>query len=263
MMFLSKGRASLAVSIMLCLTAVPSFAADTVDSLLAALRSYTQEDRSIARLSMEIVRKERATEYELRVWSEWGRFVSRVESPSVDKGTMYLSSGGNSWIYYPSIEKTIRTSASQKLLGSDFSFNEITGLDFARDYDLALADPVADPAGDATLRSIVPDDIAVSMTATAKSGVKVPYPKVVISFDAFRRPAMEEFFTLSGQRLGIVLYRDYGTLGERIRAREIVAYTAIKKDEYTRMRYLDLDTSAPIDAVYFTAVYLPKLSGGK
>lgn len=260
MMTLAKGRT---LAALLLFAAAPSFPADTVDTLLSALRSYTQDDRSVARLAMEIVRRERVLKYELRVWSETDRFVSRVESPSADKGTMYLSNGGNSWIYYPSIEKTIRTSASQRLLGSDFSFNEITGLDFDRDYDLAVMDRVTDAAGDDSLRPIVPADLAVSMIATAKPGVKVAYPKVVMSFDSLKRPAMEEFFTLSGQRLGIVIYRDFGTIGRKTRAREIVAYTAIKKDEYTTMRYLDLDSSSPIDDVFFTVVYLPKLSAGK
>lgn len=263
MMTFPKARFPVALAALILSAAAPSLAADTVGSLLSALRSHTQEERSVADLSMEIVRKERVLKYDIRVWGERGRFVSRVEAPSADKGTMYLSSGGNSWIYYPSIEKTIRTSASQRLLGSDFSFNEITGLDFERDYDLALADRVTDAAGDDSLRAIVPSDLALSMLATAKSGVKVPYPKVVISFDSLRRPVMEEFFTLSGQRLGLVLYRDFGPLGQRTRAREIVAYTAIRKDEYTTMRYVNLNASAKIDDVYFSAVYLPKLSAGK
>jgi len=65
--------------------------------------------------------------------------IVRYTAPAKERGTAYLRSGDNTWLYLPSAEKVVRRGGEAELRGGDFSNADIFRLSLVNDYDPTLA----------------------------------------------------------------------------------------------------------------------------
>src|SRR3954463_10628208 len=61
------------------------------------------------------------------------RGLVRYTAPPKERGTAYLRSGENTWLYLPSGEKVVRVGPKQNFGGGDFSNGDIFRLSLVRD----------------------------------------------------------------------------------------------------------------------------------
>lgn len=204
------------------------------------------------------------TEYAMTIWMKGRDFVSRVERPLPDRGTVYLNVNRNAWIYYPSIEKTVKSTNKQKILGSDFSFTDLGSVNLLADYDcriikLTVEEYASLPYFNREVMAGFPEKGLV-IEAVAKEGKTVDYPKIRCFLDAGRKLIREEFYTLSGRLLGILTFEDYGELGGKMKPRRMIMRTAFQQERYTVLIYEEAYYEVEIPPVYFSESYLPRLS---
>jgi hypothetical protein len=214
--------------------------------------------------TIKILREQQETEYAMTIWMKGRDFVSRVERPILDKGTIYLNTQGNAWVYYPSIDKTVKSTNKQRILGSDFSVTDIASVNLLTDYDCRIID--LNPDEFSMLPYFNPEELAdcqekgLVIEAVAKEGKTMDYPKVRCFINAKRQLIREEFYTLSGRMLGILTYEDYGDLGGKPKPKRMVMRTTLHDHRYTVLTYEKADYSLGIPQVYFAENYMPRLS---
>ena len=63
----------------------------------------------------------------------------RYTAPARERGTAYLRSGENTWLFLPAAEKVVRVGAKQNFGGGDFSNADIFRLSLIQDYEPTLA----------------------------------------------------------------------------------------------------------------------------
>lgn len=92
----------------------------------------------VAQAKMTVVESaEKQRSYEIEM-SKSGKNQALVyfHSPAIEKGRKILRRDDSMWMYLPSTKKIIRVSSKQSLLNGDFSFADMTRLDFIEDYNV-------------------------------------------------------------------------------------------------------------------------------
>jgi outer membrane lipoprotein-sorting protein len=237
---------------------------DEISSIINIIDSILVEKNARFLASIEITRGSRVTKYDLSIWSKGRTFVSRVERPIVDKGTVYLLNEKSSWIYYPSIEKIIRTSQSQKILGSDLSFADIVSVNIVNDYhskliSLSKNEIEALPfVNESKLEGVETSGYIIE--CTAKKEKTVNYPKIRFFVDADKMPLREEYYTLSGKLLGILSFLDVSDWGGKMKPKRLIMRTTLQASNYTVLNYKEASYDIKIPDIYFSENYMEKLS---
>ena len=113
----------------------------------------------------------------------------RYTAPAKERGTAYLRSGENTWLFLPSAEKVVRVGAKQNFGGGDFSNADIFRLSLVQDYDPTLAGEET-AGGQACYK--------LELKAKDRS---VAYDRVVywVRSDGTFFPVRADYYTLSGK----------------------------------------------------------------
>ena len=235
-------------------------------ALLKVIDSMMVEDNAQYKLTMTVTRGKKNTEYQMTLWSKGRNFVGRTEKPIAQKGQVFLLNNHNCWIYYPSINKTVKTAQNQRLLGGDFSFTDLASINLLEDYhpeDSSFGgDEIRNlPFADQELVELAQEGEIIE--CLAKAGRQVTYPKVRVLINSSRDPVRLDFFTISGQLLGILLYKDYGELGGKVKPLTMVMRTSLNVDNYTTITYQAAQYDLEIPPIYFTEAYMRNLSIGR
>lgn len=235
-----------------------------VNALLKNIESMLIDENVKYSASIKIVRNKREIEYDLTIWMKNRDFVSKVEKPIVDKGTVFLNVNNNSWIYYPSIEKTIKSSNKQRILGSDFSFTDISSVNLLEDYDCKLVKLSSHEISE--VKGFNPNMVEEFLEngsiieGIAKANKIVNYPKVRVYINSSDQLIREEFYTISGKLLGILSYEDYEDLGGKIKPKKLVMRTTLSMENYTILTYKKAAYEMNVPNYYFSESYMNKLS---
>ena len=239
---------------------------DELIKSLEKINSVLIEKDTEFKITMEIVRGRKKNKFALTLWTSNRNFVTRTEKPISQKGQMFLYSNGNCWIYYPEIDKTIKTSQNQRLLGGDFSFIDLAILDLHNDYNSGFIK--FDPADIAKLADEQKTEI-MKVVETGKviqsiviEGKNVSYPKVLIILDKDGLPYAMLFYTLSGQLLGIMTYSEYKDLDGKFKPTQWTMRTSLNLKNYSVIEYREAEYNMDIPQVYFTETKLKSLSRG-
>lgn len=214
--------------------------------------------------TIKVVRERQEMEYALTIWMKGRNFVSRVERPILDKGTIYLNVKNNSWVYYPSIDKTVKSTNKQRILGSDFSVTDIASVNLLEDYECRKIN--LSPEEIKSLLYFNMDiandfmETGLIIEAVAKEDKVVNYPKVRCFIDANNRLIREEFYTLSGRMLGVLTYEDYGELGGKLKPKRMIMRTTFHDGRFTVLSYEKANYALEIPHIYFSENYMSRLS---
>jgi outer membrane lipoprotein-sorting protein len=175
------------------------------------------------------------------------KMLAQFLAPAREVGRALLCNGDVMRLYLPDIAKSIRISPEQLFLGSDFTHRDLLQLDLEQDYESKLL-PADESAGDSCF----------VLELTAKNG-NVAYNK--IKFWIGKKdylPVRQEYFSLSGKLLKVLLYTQPQKMGGLIRPSVLSMINVLHPQDKTVIIWLELQTDVALSDYLFTQQYLDK-----
>ena len=172
----------------------------------------------------------------------------RYTAPARERGTAYLRSGENTWLFLPAAEKVVRVGAKQNFGGGDFSNADIFRLSLVRDYVPALA-------GEETVEG----QACYRLELKAKDR-GVAYDRVVywVRADGTFYPVKADYYTLSGKNLKSLVVSAVKPLGGRTRPTLLTMESRVDEGSRTRLEFLAIQDDVKLDDRLFAPGALEK-----
>jgi outer membrane lipoprotein-sorting protein len=159
-----------------------------------------------------------------------------------ERGTAYLRSGDNTWLYLPSAEKVVRVGARQNFGGGDFSNADIFRLSLIKDYDPTLA-------GEETMGG--QPSYRLDLKAKDRS---IAYDRVVywVRSDGSFYPVRADYYTLAGKKLKSLVLSEVRPLGGRTRPTLLVMESRVDDGLRTLLQFLTIRDDVTLDDRLFS-----------
>ncbi|CAI0772114.1 TPA: outer membrane lipoprotein-sorting protein [Serratia fonticola] len=176
------------------------------------------------------------------------RALVRFISPVRDKGKALLSDLDKMWYYAPDLRRPIPISRQQRLVGQ-ISNGDVVAADFDYSYISRLV-----------------GEEACGQTICYKLSLQRRWPYVTypaISYWVEKDtgfPSRADFLSADGVPIKRSYYRDYQQVLGQMRPTTIVVEDALRKDNYTTMRYSDIRLES-LPESNFQKEYLLRLNG--
>jgi len=183
-----------------------------------------------------------------------GQFASlmRFVQPPRDSGKVMLKNGSDLWFYDPASKAAVRISPQQRLLGQA-SNGDVVTVNFARDYDAAIAGEEVIQDGEKRRRQ------AVKLLLVASS-LDATYASIELWIDASSHvPLKARFFSDSGRLLKTAYYRRFRAELGTERPTETVIIDGIEPQSVTLVRFSDY-AARSIPVAWFQRSYLPRFN---
>jgi outer membrane lipoprotein-sorting protein len=166
----------------------------------------------------------------------------RYTAPPKERGTAYLRSGGNTWLYLPNAEKVVRVGSKQNFGGGDFSNGDIFRLSLIDDYKPTLVGEEA------------VDGLACYKLELKAKDRSVAYDRVLywVRSDGTYFPVRAEYYTISGRKLKWLSLSDVQKLGHRQRPTRLSMESALDVGARTLLQFLTIDDEPALDDRLFT-----------
>jgi outer membrane lipoprotein-sorting protein len=201
-------------------------------------------------LRMTVVRPGKSDrEVEMKAWKKGDRLGRvRYTAPPKERGTGYLRSGDNTWMYLPNAEKVVRVGEKQSFGGSDFQNSDVFRLSLVDDYDATLD-------GEETLENI--PCYVLELKAKSRS---VAYDRVRywVRRDGTFFPVRSEYYTISGKKLKWLTAAEVARLGSRTRPTMLTMESALDPGARTVLRFLTIEDDVRLDDRLFTPAALER-----
>lgn len=219
-------------------------AAPLPDVILRRADKAILGDAATYALRMTVIRPGKSQRVvEMKGWKKGDDLgLVRYTSPVRERGTAYLRSGENTWLFLPSAEKVVRVGAKQNFGGGDFSNADIFRLSLVKDYDPTLA-------GEETK-----DDQACYKLELKAKDRSIAYDRVVywVRADGTFFPVHADYHTVSGKRLKSLVVSEIGKLSGRTRPTLLTMESAVEEGSKTLLQFLEIQDDARIDDRLFT-----------
>lgn len=172
----------------------------------------------------------------------------RYTAPPKERGTAYLRSADNTWLFLPSAGKVVRVGAKQNFGGGDFSNGDIFRLSLIKDYDPTL------------LGEEAMNDVACYKLELKARNRSVAYDRVLywVRTDGTFFPVRAEYYTISGKKLKWLTVSGVGKLGGRLRPTALTMENALETGARTELHFLNIRDDAKLDDRLFTPSALEK-----
>ncbi len=172
----------------------------------------------------------------------------RYTEPAKERGTAYLRSGDNTWLFIPSAAKVVRVGAKQNFGGGDFSNGDIFRLSLINDYEPTLK-------GEEAMNG----EPCYKLELRAKNR-SVAYDRVLywVRADGSFFPVRAEYYTISGKKLKWLTLGDVSRLGGRLRPTALTMENALEVGAKTELRFLAIQDATKLDDRLFTPSALEK-----
>ena len=230
----------------------------TVSSANAELRGRTAKeildyvddlfrgDSSKGRMTMKISTKHWTRTLSMNFWGEGKeKSLIRILSPKKEKGTATLRAGNDIWNYLPKVRRVIKLPSSMmsaSWMGSHFTNDDLVKeTRMADDFDTKVSFQ-----GEREGVEIV------ELTCIPKEEAVVVWGKVVVTVGGDELPVSTEFFDEKGNIVRTMLYQDVRTLDGRTMPTTFMVVPADHPDEYTKIRYDDIDFDVDLPEQTFT-----------
>ncbi len=163
-------------------------------------------------------------------------------APAKDKGKMFLMSGETLWFYQPNLQKPIRISARQRLLGN-ISNGDVARANYSEDY----------------VPTIVSRENGQLKLALAAKTEAVPYKKILLWIEAQTyKPLKGEYYAVSGRLLKTATFTKFKVYGNHERVAELSIVDGVMTSKKSLLLYHGYTPKA-LDDYYFNVDYLPRL----
>lgn len=216
----------------------------TLDQLLNASDDVLRGDRSRAVVEMQVKTDRYERSMKMEAWAEGTEnSLIRIVEPAKEAGVATLKVGDNIWNYLPKVDRTMKIPAG--MMGGSWMGSHFTNDDLVKESRMS-----EDFDGTIVGRPETEGEWVVELIPKATAAVV--WGKVVARVSKDLLPTRVEYYDEKGNLARTMLFEEVGDLGGRIVPRSMVLKPADKPDEYTRVRYLELDFDSPIPDGTFT-----------
>jgi len=197
--------------------------------------------------TMEVVTENWSRSMEMQVWSLGTRYaLVRILSPRKDAGTATLKAGNEIWNYLPRVDRTIKIPASlmsASWMGSHFTNDDLVKESrLIEDYDITLA-----YEGDRDGVQVWEFDLVPRPEAPVVWG-RIAYQ--IRKSDTM--PVWARYYDEDGSLVRTVTFSGYRQLGGRLVPADMRVVPEDKPDEYTEIRYSELEFDVDLDEEFFS-----------
>ena len=229
---------------MLGLLLAAAAATPTADAILRRADRAVLGETAAYTLHMAVTRAGKADRVvEMKGWKKGDALgLVRYTAPAKERGTAYLRSGANTWLYLPNAEKVVRVGAKQNFGGGDFSNADIFRLSLIDDYVPTLT-------GEETW-----EGQPVYLLDLKAKDRSVAYDRVVyrVRSDGTFFPVHAEYYTISGRRLKWLTLDAVERMGGRTRPTRLTMESALEQGARTVLRFLSIEDDVALDDRMFT-----------
>jgi len=190
----------------LCVPMLSSAAEIDAKRVIQNVQDLMRSNSSTARYTMHIQTADWQRSISFQSWDDrmGNRFFIRVVSPRKEKGTAWLKSGKNLWMYLPKLERDIRIPASMMLsswMGSDFSNDDLVKMDSV--------------VADYNHRILSQDGTSITIQSTAKPDAPVVWGKIIHVVGRDGIPLRDDYYDEHGVHIRHLDFREVQTIGGR------------------------------------------------
>ena len=172
--------------------------------------------------------------------------VVMTTEPASERGQIMLMKGRDLWVFLPNISQPVRVPLSQRLTGQ-VANGDLARANFAGDYTPQL------------LRTEQVDGERMYVLELTANDRGVTYHRIVYWVRQSNHwPHRAEFYSVSDRLLKTASYRDFVSLGGRVRPSRLVMHDELREGEESVLQYSDLKARDLPDKI-FTKDYLKRL----
>ena len=217
--------------------------ADIVDCVDRIMRGESSQGLS----TMEVVTENWSRAMEMQMWSLGTEHaLVRILSPRKDAGTATLKAGTEIWNYLPRVDRTIKIPASlmsASWMGSHFTNDDLVKESrLIEDYEITLA-----YEGDRDVVAVWEFDLIPRPEAPVVWG-RIGYQ--VRKTDTM--PVWARYYDEDGELVRTMTFFDYRDLGGRLVPATMRVVPEDKPDEFTEVRYSELEFDVDLDEEFFS-----------
>ncbi len=173
--------------------------------------------------------------------------------PAREKGRALLMVDDNMWMAIPDLKRTIRVSAHQRLMGSDFSNGDVVRINLAKDYTARIVktESIETPV----VRGFNPRTTGVSVDAylleLKANNRKVSYDRILywVRRDNFW-PMRLEFYALSGRLLKTLNFTKFAEAAGRVRPIGMTMESPLNPGQKTLMTFSNMHRTELSDDIF-------------
>jgi outer membrane lipoprotein-sorting protein len=215
----------------------------TAEQLVRQIETQYMGESSEGRTEMTIKTSDWQRKLVMKIWSEGrDKFLTRILSPAKERGICTLKVENNIWNYLPRIDRMIKIPSS--LMGDSWMGSHLTNDDLVKEnkidklYDLEI---VASSSEEIIISGIPRKDAAVV------------WGKILYVVDPEKRtPLYVEYFDEENVKVRRIEFSEVTKIGDRWIPKTMTVKPLEKPEEFTRMRYLDLDFNVKLPDRLFT-----------
>jgi len=237
-------RALLLAASLLAQAALARAAGPDAATILRRADRAVLGEAAVYTLRMTVIRTGKSDRVvEMKGWKKGDeQGLVRYTAPAKERGTAYLRSGQNTWLFLPSAEKVVRVGARQNFGGGDFSNADIFRLSLIRDYDPTLA-------GEETMEG--QETYKLELKAKDRS---IAYDRVVywVRTDGTFYPVRADYYTLAGKRLKSLVVSEVKPLGGRTRPTLLAMESRVDEGSRTLLQFLTIQDDVSLEDRLFS-----------
>lgn len=212
------------------------------DAILDAIVDNMRGGGMQAVLSLSVSRPQGETRYEVEILSDGEeRAFLRVTQPPREAGQAFLRDGNNLWLYVPRLERVLRlppSGKSDRFLGSDISYSDLSGRDAQHDYEARIAGQTGED---------------VTLELLPRAGAPTPYGRVTLRAELARLAPLEMiFFDQRGQAARKVTFEAYVEAGGHWVPTRVAVEDLLRPGQRTTMEYRRYRFGVGISPACFT-----------
>lgn len=170
------------------------------------------------------------------VWSK-GKDDSliRILAPKKEEGTATLRAGNNIWNYLPKVNRVIKLPSS--MMATSWMGSHFTNDDLVKESRMA-----DDYTFEITFEGVRDNREIIEVTCYPKPEAAVVWGKILVKVDREELLPTEILYYDEDMNLArTMIFSDIGNLGGRRLPREMKVIPADKPDEYTQVKYYEMD----------------------
>ncbi len=223
---------------LLCLIAASALAeTPTAEELLNATDDLYRGTSSVATVQMHVKTDRYERTMKMKAWAKGtDKSLIVIEEPAKDAGIATLKVGDNIWNYLPKVDRTMKVPAG--MMSSSWMGSHFTNDDLVRENRLAeeftWTEPVRNDAGNWVL------------TLTPRPDAPVVWGRLEVEVRPDRIPVRIAYYDEDGALARTMTWSDVQTFDGREIPSVMKLVPADRPDEFTEVRYLDIDFDADI-----------------
>lgn len=238
-------RGSLLAAAVLLLSSTAHASDDIIRELLTGSDDLFRGSSSTATMIMEVKTARYERTVTMQSWTKGTeKSLVRIMEPAKDRGVATLKVDDNIWNYLPKADRTMKVPAS--MMSGSWMGSHITNDDLVQESRLS------EDFTYTLTRSPEQGDDGYTVELVPKPDAPVVWGRIVATFRADKLPSSMTYHDEDGTLVRTMTYDGYQEISGQLMPTQFSVVPADKPDEYTRIRYEDLEFGVDIPDSTFT-----------